>query len=75
MGQMSPQPRWKRAIRFIDGTIDEALGSFYIKENFTEYYMKRAKVLIEDIKRSFRNRLSNIDWMEENQLKLLNSIN
>ena len=70
MGQMSPQPRWKRAIRFIDGTIDEALGSFYIKENFTEYDMKRAKVLIEDIKRSFRNRLSNIDWMEEKTKKM-----
>ncbi|MGC8730375.1 MAG: M13 family metallopeptidase [Candidatus Micrarchaeia archaeon] len=64
-GQKSMQPRWKRAIHFINAVAGEAMGELYIKNYFTEESRKYAADMIERIKDSFKHRIANAEWMSE----------
>ncbi|MGP6207779.1 M13 family metallopeptidase [Cuniculiplasma sp. SKW3] len=68
-GQKSPEPRWKRTVRLIDGTMGEALGKIYVRDHFDSRYREKISEMVEDIKDVFRERLQNVDWMSEETRK------
>ncbi len=70
MGKKQQEPRWKRAIRMIDGAIGETMGQLYVKENFTPEAKKKAEELVEDIKSIFMQRLKNVSWMNDKTKRL-----
>ncbi len=79
LGQKKRSPKWKRALSLIEFMIGDALGEVYVKENFTDQSKKEAERLFKDIKKSFRARIQNVDWMsqqtKEMALDKLDSIN
>ena len=64
-GQAKQEPRWKRAVKMIDGMIGEALGKLYVRKHFPEEARHRASVLVDDLRQVFSERLSALPWMTE----------
>lgn len=64
-GQLEQEPRWKRAFRTLDGSIGEAVGQLYVEKYFPPEARARMKVMVEDIKTVYHDRLEKADWMAE----------
>ena len=62
-------PRWKRCLRVTDDELGEALGQAYVERTFSPKAKAEAKQVIDDIRDSFRNRLTNLTWMSDSTKK------
>jgi predicted metalloendopeptidase len=58
-------PRWKRCLREADGDLGEALGQAYVAKTFPPEARARARTVIDDIRRAFRERLQRLTWMSD----------
>lgn len=58
-------PRWKRCLRVTDAQLGEALGQAYVERTFSPKAKADAKQVIDDIRASFQNRLTNLAWMSD----------
>ncbi len=64
-GTQEPRPRWKRALDAEEEAMGEALGQLFVKEYFSEQAKKRYSDLIEAIRASFKERISQLTWMSD----------
>lgn len=64
-GAQEMKPRWKRVCETADFCLGEALGQEYVKAAFSEDSKKRMEKMITDIKASYSERLSKLDWMND----------
>ncbi len=62
-GQEVIQPRWKRAVRAVDGELGEWVGEVYVARYFPPESKARMEALIGDLKTAFAKHISNLDWM------------
>ncbi|HWQ67738.1 MAG TPA: M13 family metallopeptidase [Methanospirillum sp.] len=63
-GQQEMEPRWKRVLSTMDAVIGGAIGKRYIAEYFTPEEKAEVKGIVENMKETFRVRLSNVSWMD-----------
>ena len=63
MGQKEPKQRWKRVLSTIEGIIGEVLSKVYIQKYFKEDEKKYCKNMIDEICKTYRERIINLDWM------------
>ncbi|MFP3214940.1 MAG: M13 family metallopeptidase [Candidatus Micrarchaeota archaeon] len=68
-GQKKMKPMWRRATNFIIDTIGDALSELYIKEYFDKSTEAKAVKLVNNIRKAFRKRLSNVAWMSPSTKK------
>ena len=68
-GQKEKKPRWKRAVGILDGTIGEEIGRLYIEKYFPAAAKKRMEKLVENLRRAYKLRIENLDWMSEETKK------
>ncbi len=64
-GAKKLQPRWKRVVGTIDGSVGFALGKLYVKENFSPQAKARAEEMVHNLEAAFAERIKNLDWMSE----------
>ena len=69
MGQKEPKQRWKRVLSTIEGILGEVLSKAYIQKYFKEEEKTNCKNMIDEICKTYRDRLSNLDWMSEETKK------
>jgi putative endopeptidase len=62
-GQPEQQPRWKRGVAFIDGTIGESVGRVYVARWFPPESKAKMDALVGDIQTALRARIQKLDWM------------
>ncbi len=62
-GTKEQQPRWRRCIAATDGAVGEALGTEFVKKNFTPAAQKRVSELIDNLFAAYRDRIEQADWM------------
>lgn len=62
-GRKELKPRWERMINATNGNLGEALGQLYVKKYFTEDSKKRMLALIDNLQKTFENRINKLDWM------------
>ncbi|MEO7368153.1 MAG: M13 family metallopeptidase [Gemmatimonadaceae bacterium] len=78
-GAKAMLPLWKRCARVTDRQLGEALGQAYVSQTFSPSAKAQAKQVIDDIRASFRARLTNLSWMSDSTrqfaLKKLASMN
>ncbi len=81
-GTKSLLPRWKRCVRFVDGSMGEALAQPFVKENLGEDGKRAAAQMVAGIEDSMKSDLDTLPWMdtatrtkaEEKLGKILNKI-
>jgi putative endopeptidase len=64
-GLKAMQPRWKRVLGTINGSLGMALGKLYVKEYFPPEAKKRALKIVLSLQNALKNRIENLDWMGE----------
>jgi len=62
-GTKEQQPRWKRCVAVVDGTVGESLGQEYIKKTFKPEAKKRMNEMIDNLVEAFRIRINGLEWM------------
>ncbi len=64
-GSKADQPRWKKCVRRIDGTMGELLGRAYVDVAFSGDSKPIALGMIGDIEAAFSDGLGDLAWMDE----------
>ena len=64
-GQKEQRPRWKRILSTTDGALGEALGELYVKKYFPPSSKERMLKLVDNLRKSFANRIKNLAWMTD----------
>ena len=68
-GQQKPKPYWKRKISWCNNLIGEQIGKLYVKQYFPATSKDKVKEMVKTIIESFKEILSNVDWMGEETKK------
>jgi endothelin-converting enzyme/putative endopeptidase len=77
-GQPEQQPRWKRCVEAVDGSLGEALGRVYVAQQFSAQDKARTTDIMKDIEAAMGRDIQQLDWMSaptktkaEEKLKLV----
>jgi putative endopeptidase len=57
------EPRWKRAVNAVNGSIGEAVGELYVTRYFPPATKAKADELVRNITAAMDTRLANLPWM------------
>ena len=64
-GRKEIRPRWKRSIDAVNGALGEAVGQLYVERYFPEEAKERMLTLVNNLKASLGERISNLEWMSD----------
>lgn len=64
-GQATQKSREQIMTENVDGLLGQALGQLYVKKYFNEDAKKRVLDLVNNLQKSFENRINNLDWMSD----------
>ena len=64
-GMEENQPRWKRAVNMVDGSLGEILGKVYVEKYFKAEAKERMLQLVDNLKVSMADRIDKLEWMGE----------
>ena len=62
-GVQQQQPRWKRALSFVQGILGEAVGKLYVQKYFPESSKERMVQLVKNLQSAFAQRIEENTWM------------
>jgi len=57
------EPRWKRGVSLLDGSLGEALGKLYVAKYFPPQNKARMQVLVLNLLEAYRRDIDTLDWM------------
>lgn len=63
------QPRWKRMVQAVNGTLGELLGQIYVAENFPPEAKQRAKAVVDNLLVAMGESIKGLQWMSEETKK------
>lgn len=69
-GTKEPQPRWKRAVSQVSGSLGEAVGQMYVKKYFPEANKKRMLTLVKNLQTALGERMKSLAWMGDSTKEL-----
>ena len=64
-GQAVQKSRRQIMTEEVDGLLGQALGQLYVKRYFNEDAKKRVLDLVNNLQKSFENRINHLDWMSD----------
>lgn len=64
-GQSEQKPRAQLMVQQVDQQLGFALGELYVKRYFDETAKKRVLDLVNNLQKSFENRIAQLDWMSD----------
>ena len=64
-GQAKQKTRRQIMTENVDGLLGQALGQLYVKRYFNEDAKKRVLALVNNLQKSFENRINHLDWMSD----------
>ena len=64
-GQSKQQPRWKRGIRAVNGSLGEAVGKLYVEQRFPARAKEKMNELVDNVLAVFDESIDNLEWMSE----------
>jgi putative endopeptidase len=64
-GQATQKSRRQIMTENVDNYLGQALGQLYVKRYFNEDAKKRVLVLVNNLQKSFENRINHLDWMSD----------
>ena len=74
-GKKEMQPRWKRAVTNVDGSLGEAVGQMYVEKYFPAAAKERMVALVGNLQTALGERIKGLSWMsEETKTKALEKL-
>jgi putative endopeptidase len=64
-GQAVRKPRAEEITEAVDRSLGHALAQLYVKKYFPEEAKKRMRVLVDNLKKAFETRITNLEWMSD----------
>lgn len=64
-GTKEMKPRWKRALRKINGNVGQLLGKAFVERHFSKAAKEEVSRMVENLRAVFRSRIENLEWMSE----------
>ena len=64
-GQTEPSPKWKRAVRVLNGNLGEAMGKLYVDKYFPERAKVKMETLVNNLIDTFGEAINELEWMSE----------
>lgn len=62
-GKKVLQPRWKRSVNSVDGSLSEAVGQMYVEKYFPAEAKERMLKLVKNLQVTLGERINNLAWM------------
>ena len=62
-GQPEIQPRWKRGVTTVDGSLGEVLGREYVARHFPAESKAQMEELVANLRAAMTTRIQNLEWM------------
>jgi putative endopeptidase len=62
-GQPENQPRWKRAVGFVNGAVGESVGRMYVAKHFPPEAKVKMDALVKEVIAAMHRRIDRLDWM------------
>ena len=64
-GKQEQQPRWKRALNTVNGSLGEAVGQIYVAKYFPATSKEKMLTLVHNLQQALGERIQNVAWMGE----------
>lgn len=64
-GVEEQEPRWKRGVSVINGTLGEVVGKIYVKKHFKPEAKERMVDLVENLRLAYSHGIKELEWMSE----------
>lgn len=64
-GVEEQEPRWKRGVNVINGTLGEVVGKIYVEKHFKPEAKQRMKELVENLRTAYAQGIKELEWMGE----------
>ena len=75
-GRQENQPRWKRAINTVNGSLGEAVGQMYVEKFFPAAAKERMLTLVKNLQTALGERIQAQEWMSDsNKVKAMEKLN
>jgi putative endopeptidase len=75
-GKEEIQPRWKRVVSVIDGSLGEAVGQMYVEKYFPAEAKERMLHLVKNLRLAMADRFDKLTWMtDETKAKAIDKLN
>lgn len=63
-GTPEQEPRWKRAVQFVEGSMGEEVGKSYVAKYFPAETKASVDVLVKNVLSAMGRRIDKLDWMQ-----------
>ncbi|MDR2970965.1 MAG: M13 family metallopeptidase [Bacteroidales bacterium] len=75
-GKTENQPRWKRVVSVVDGSLGEAVGQMYVEKYFPADAKERMLHLVKNLRLAMADRIDKLTWMSnETKEKAIDKLN
>ena len=64
-GAKEQEPRWRRAVNLVDGTLDEAVGKMFVEKYFPGESKERMLTLVHDLQDALGETIKEQEWMSD----------
>ncbi|MEW5250518.1 M13 family metallopeptidase [Microbulbifer sp. 2201CG32-9] len=64
-GTKEMEPRWKRAVQFVNGSVGELVGKRYVEKYFPPEAKARMVELVDNLLAAYRDSIEELTWMSE----------
>lgn len=62
-GKQEQQPRWKRVLSTVNGTLGEAVGQMYVEKYFPASSKEKMLTLVSNLQQALGERIKELEWM------------
>ncbi|MDR3047683.1 MAG: M13 family metallopeptidase, partial [Bacteroidales bacterium] len=74
-GKEEQQPRWKRVVNTVDGSLGEAVGKMYVEKYFPADAKERMLTLVHNLSDALKDRINGNTWMtQETKVKAIEKL-
>ncbi|WP_295798448.1 M13 family metallopeptidase [uncultured Microbulbifer sp.] len=64
-GTKEMEPRWKRAVQFVNGSVGELVGKRYVEKHFPPEAKARMVELVNNLKAAYKESIEELTWMSD----------
>lgn len=64
-GRLEEQPRWKRSLSTVNGSLSEAVGQMYVAKYFPASSKDKMLKMVGDLQKALGDRIAGLEWMSD----------